>query len=117
MIKLKSLLNEIMYSSVWKTPGNIPSAAINVLHKIVAVTLRRNKEINPDDYIRIHNLSAGSWIIENLKKKRILLAYDEKENSWWIYGPDALFKKTGEVVKGKRINLRQLNHIIRHWIS
>jgi hypothetical protein len=106
-----------MYSSIWKTPGNIPSAVINVLHKVIAVILRRNKEINLDDYVRVHNLSGDNWIIENLKKKYIVLSYTEKKNVWWIYGPDALMKKTGEVVKGKRINSRQLNQIIKRWIS
>jgi len=114
MIKLKQLLIEIVYQSLWKTPGDTPHAVVKTLHKIVAVLLRKNRDIDPDNYIRIHNLSKGDWVIENLKKKHILLAYRERLNQWEIYGPGAL-EKTGKA-QGRKINLRQLNQIIRHWI-
>lgn len=113
MIKLIPLLVEIVYRSVWKTEGNAPHAVINVLHKIIAILLRQNKDVDPDKYVRIHNLSEGDWVIENLRKKHILLVYGERKNQWEIYGPHAL-EKIG-TVQGKRINTRQLNHIIKHW--
>ena len=119
MIKLKSLLKEIerQRSAVWRTPGpgGAPVDVINAVHKIVAIALRsKGKNIKVDDYVRLHDLSGGHWMIENRKHKDIMLSYNGNNSTWYLYGPHSI--ELGGLIHGGKLTTTQVNHIIKHWI-
>jgi hypothetical protein len=121
MIKLKQLLKEIDQTAVWGVPPEKPEGApddvINVLHGIVAVALEhyKGKPIDFDKIFRLHNLSGGHWMVENRVNKDVLLSYNGKNATWYMYGPHTI--DIEGVKYGNKLNPIQLNHIIKHWIK
>jgi len=117
MIKLKQLLKEIR-QAVWRVPGSAPTEVINVLHRIVAVVLKKTKgkPVDFDKVFRLHDMLGEHWMVENRVNKKVLLTYNGKKDIWALIGPPSI-EIGGKMYHAKELNPVQLSHIITSWID
>jgi hypothetical protein len=85
MIKLKTLLEDVIRGGFWKTSGDTPSAVVDVLHLIVAEIIKKRKHY--EKYVSIYEKKfpqiGKCWVIGSIKRPMGSLVYSTVTEQWY----------------------------------
>lgn len=112
MIKLKSIVKEILDEVTWKTPPGTPDPVIDVIHRLTAKVLNRfGEHAKLANYIQLKYEKKYGWIIANLGSKDLWMIYNPERGGW--FAPDR--DEKGNLIIAP-LPENQLNNVISSWM-